>query len=238
MMDLKPAVFLLPGLLCDEAVWPAQRKALAPLARCVVPSWGGLSSIGEMAQSVLAAAPERFSVIGHSMGGRVALELARLAPDRIDRIALLDTGIDPITPGEAGASERAERMALLELAKTRGMREMGRQWARSMVHPSRLDTPLFDEILDMIERKTPAIFEAQIHALLARPDARGVLASLRCPTLLMCGRQDAWSPLSRHEQMRAMLPASRLVVVEESGHMSTMEQPAAVAGALLQWLKD
>ena len=104
-----------------------------------------------------------------------------------------------------------------------------------MVHPDRLDTPLFAQILDMIERKTPEIFAAQISALLNRPDARGVFAGLKCPTLLMCGRDDAWSPLSRHEQMQAVLPGAELAVIEHSGHMSTMEQPEAVTAALLHW---
>jgi pimeloyl-ACP methyl ester carboxylesterase len=117
------------------------------------------------------------------------------------------------------------------------MREMGRDWARGMVHPARLATPLFGEILDMIERRTPAVFEAQVAALLARPDARPVLQALRCPVLLACGRQDAWSPLSRHEEMLALVPHARLAVIEDSGHMSTMEQPAAVSQALLEWLR-
>lgn len=231
-----PPVVLLPGLLCDETVWLSQQQALAP-APCLIPSFGTLSSITAMARQVLAETPaERFSLAAHSMGGRVALEMMRLAPQRIERLALLDTGIDPLAPGDAGARERTQRRALLELAQREGMRAMGRQWARGMVHPSRLDTPLFEAVLQMIERKTPAIFEAQIQALLARPDARGVLAGVRCPTLLMCGRQDAWSPLARHEQMHALLPASRLVVIEDSGHMSTMEQPAAVSAALAEWL--
>jgi len=238
MSDRRFHVLLLPGLLCDEAVWVQQREALSPIADCVVPSFGALASIADMAHSVLAAAPsQRFSLVGHSMGGRVALEMARLARDRIERLALLDTGIDAKAPGEAGEREHEGRMALLQLARERGMREMGRQWARGMVHPSRLESPLFEEILDMIERSTPAVFEAQIGALLGRPDAREVLASLRCPTLLMCGRQDGWSPLERHERMQAMLPGSNLVAIEDCGHMSTMEQPQAVSRALAEWLQ-
>lgn len=233
----RPCVVLLPGLLCDDAAWTAQREALA-FADCVVPSYDALDSIAGMARGVLASVPAAtFSLAGHSMGGRVALEVARLAPQRLERLALLDSGVDPIAEGADGERERAQRMALLDLARQRGMREMGRQWARGMVHPSRLDSPLFEEILDMIERKTPAVFEAQIRALLGRPDARDVLSTMRCPTWLMCGRQDAWSPLARHQQMQALLPRSRLVVIEDSGHMSTMEQPAAVSTALVEWMR-
>jgi pimeloyl-ACP methyl ester carboxylesterase len=94
---------------------------------------------------------------------------------------------------------------------------------------------VFEEILAMIERSTPERFAAQQNALLARPDARPVFAALRCPTLLVCGRQDAWSPLERHERMQQALPHARLVVIEDAGHMTTLEQPEAVSSALLQW---
>jgi pimeloyl-ACP methyl ester carboxylesterase len=231
-------IVLLPGLLCDDAAWTPQQRELASHGRCIVPDYGALASITAMGECVLDASPGRFSLAGHSMGGRVALEVVRLAPERVERIALLDTGIDPIPPGEAGASEREQRMALLRIAEEHGMRAMGRQWARGMVHPDRIDTPLFEAILDMIERKTPAVFEAQIRALLDRPDARATFAALGVPTLLVCGRQDAWSPLARHEKMHATLPGSRLAVIEDSGHMTTMEQPDEVANVLLDWLDD
>ncbi|MBO9514757.1 MAG: alpha/beta hydrolase [Variovorax sp.] len=233
----RSCVVLLPGLLCDEAVWPHQRAALAP-ADCFIPSYGLANDIGEMARGVLASVPaQRFSLAGHSMGGRVALEIVRLAPERVERLALLDTGIEPIAAGDAGTLERDKRMALLRIAREQGMRAMGEQWARGMVHPRRLETPVFAEILDMIERRTPEVFEAQIQALLGRPDATPVLAALRCPTLILCGRQDAWSPFERHERMHRMCPGSALVAIEESGHMSTMEQPEAVSRALLDWMR-
>lgn len=166
----------------------------------------------------------------------MALEIVRMAPQRVERLALLDTGMEPIATGEAGASERAKRMALLHKAHEHGMREMGGQWARGMVHPGRLDTPLFEEVLDMVARFTPAIFAAQIDALLGRPDATTVLQALNCPTLLVCGRQDLWSPLSRHERMQELCPGAELVVIEDSGHMSTMEQPEQVSKALADWM--
>lgn len=232
-------LLLLPGLLCDKRVWAYQAEALSSHANCIVPNYGALDSISAMAKSVLSAAPEGpLMVAGHSMGGRVALEIARQAPRRISRMALLDTGTEPIADAQAAADERAQRMALLQTARHGGMRAMGEQWARGMVHPAHLGTPVFETILAMIERSTPEIFQAQVHALLARPDARPVFSALQCPTLLVCGRQDIWSPLARHEKMQRELPHSRLTVIEDSGHMTPMEQPEAVSLALLQWLKE
>ncbi len=231
---------LLPGLLCDEAIWREQIAALQGM-HCIVPDYGAADALTAMAEGVLARldAP-RFALAGHSMGGRVALEIARLAPERITRIALMDTGIAPLATGEAAEREVAGRMALLTTARTEGMRAMGQQWAHGMVHASQLASPLFADILDMIERKTPDIFAAQQNALMHRPDATEVLTQLRCPVLLLCGRHDAWSPLARHEDMlrscqAAGVPA-RLVVIENSGHMTTMEQPQAVTAALRDWL--
>ncbi|APW38674.1 alpha/beta hydrolase [Rhodoferax koreense] len=236
-----PALLLLPGLLCDQAVWAAQSVALASLARCVVPDYGMSDSIEAMARLALQAAPApRFALAGHSMGGRVALEIMRLAPERVERLALLDTGYQPLPDGSAAEHERAQRYALLATARGHGMRAMGEAWALGMVHPTRLADRLpgdvFEEILAMIERKSPDIFAAQIQALLARPDATPVLGGIACPTLVACGRQDTWSPLARHVQMADRIPGARLAVVEESGHMATMERPVAVSGLLADWL--
>lgn len=229
-------VLMLPGLLCDDAVWQFHRRALAP-ARCVVADYGMLDSIGAMAESVLATLePGAWMVLGHSMGGRVALELARRAPERVESMVLMDTGVDAIASGEAGNAEREKRFALLERARQQGMRAMGETWARGMVHPDHIGTPVFDAILDMIERKTIDMFKAQINALLARPDAQDVLQGIDCPLLIACGRQDAWSPLERHQRMQAMQPRAELAVIEQSGHMTTMEQPEAVAALLTAWL--
>jgi len=233
----RPTVVLLPGLLCDQATWAEQCDALASSARCVVPSYGLRDSIEAMARGVLdEAGTERFALVGHSMGARVALEIMRLAPQRVLRLALFDTGLDPIAPGVEGERERAQRGALVALARGQGMRAMGLQWAPGMVLPAHRDAPMFERVLAMIERKTPEVFEAQVRALLGRPDARAVFTGITCPVLIGCGRQDAWSPLARHEQMQRLLPGSRLIVIEDSGHMSPMEQPGAVAQALVEWM--
>jgi pimeloyl-ACP methyl ester carboxylesterase len=228
---------LLPGLMCDAAVWASQVEALGSQATFHVPHYGECDSLAAMAEHAIATAPSgRFALAGHSMGGRVAFEILRRAPERVERLALLDTSYHPLPAGAAGEAERAQRHALLETARTRGMRTMAREWASGMVHPSRLGTPLFEAVLDMIERSSPTVFAAQIEALLARPDVTALLGAIRCPTLVLCGRDDAWSPLSRHEFMCARIAGAQLVVVENCGHMSTMEQPAAVSAALAAWL--
>lgn len=233
----KPVLLLLPGLLCDQANWAAQCEALAGLADCRVPDYRALDSIEAMAGHVLDVAPSgRFALAGHSMGGRVALEVLRRAPERVDRLALLDTGFKGLDAGDAGEKERAGRHALLSRARAEGMRAMGAQWARGMVHPSRIDTPVFEAILHMIDRNTPGMFAAQIQALLNRPDASALLPRIACPTLLLCGRDDLWSPLARHEDMQRLISGARLEVIEASGHMTTMEQPQVVSAALAGWL--
>lgn len=231
-----PTVLLLPGLLCDEAVWADIRPALGGQA-AIVAAYGALDSLVAMARHAIALAPPGpLAVAGHSMGGRVALEILRLVPERVQRLVLMDTGIDPRPRGAPGDAEQAQRLALVNQARQEGMRAMGRAWASGMVHPRRLGTPLFDDILAMIERKTPEVFAAQQHALLTRPDARPLLPTIACPTMVLCGRHDAWSPLARHVEMHQLVPGSALVVIEECGHMCTMEQPEAVAAALRRGL--
>ncbi|MGF6963062.1 pimeloyl-ACP methyl ester carboxylesterase [Paraburkholderia sp. WC7.3g] len=189
-----------------------------------------------MAQFVLDSVPGRFAVAGHSMGGRVAFEVVRLAPSRVTRLALLDTGYQARQNGPAGEEEKTSRLRLLDIASREGMRAAGIEWTLGMVRTETLDTPVYQAILDMIERSSPDLFEAQIHALLTRPDATPVLSEIRCPTLLLCGREDRWSPVARHEVMHKAIENSVMCVVEEAGHMVTMEQPAAVNAALRDWL--
>lgn len=228
---------LLPGLVCDAGVWEAQTQAFASRLRCHVPDYGLHDSLAAMARHVLDTAPaERFALAGHSMGGRVALEVLRLAPQRVQALALLDTGTHPLAPGDVGARERAGRMGLLQTAERKGMRAMAEQWAKPMVHPARHGTPLFDAVLRMLERSSPEQYAAQINALLHRPDAAPLLPSLRCPTLVLTGREDLWSPPEQHERMAAAIAGAQLCIVEQCGHMSTMEQPRVVNAALERWL--
>jgi pimeloyl-ACP methyl ester carboxylesterase len=238
-LAVKKPLILVPGLLCDAAVWAAQAAALADIADVRVANNGEVDSLVRLAEAVIAGAPPRFAVAGHSMGGRIALEIARRVPDRLIGLALLDTGFEALAPGTAGQREVAGRHELLEKARREGMRSMARAWVQGMVYPPRLsDADLIDRILDMFERRTPDLYALQIKALLSRPDATSVLPAIRCPTLVLCGREDEWAPPSRHDLMAKSIPAGRLEVIPECGHMAPMERPEAVSAALRRWLES
>jgi len=223
-------VFLLPGLLCDETIWSGQRDALGEFADVGIPDFRYVNSIPAMAQLVLDAAPKRFSVAGHSMGGRVALEVFRMAPDRVERLALLDTGVHP-----RAAGEESKRGELVDLARSQGMAALAARWLPPMLHNNH--SALLPTLTEMVIRSTPETFANQQRALLDRPDARTVLPLIQCPTLVLCGRQDTWSPVSQHEEIAAAIPQAKLVIVDDCGHMSPVEQPAAVTNALREWLR-
>ncbi|MGF6274201.1 pimeloyl-ACP methyl ester carboxylesterase [Massilia sp. UYP11] len=226
-------IYLLCGLLCDDVVWEAQARELARDHDVRVISFLQHDSLAAMAAHVLAGAPASFALAGHSMGGRVALEVMRQAPHRVERLALLDTGYEAAVPGEV---ER--RAVLVEQALAQGTAAIARTWGLPMLAPHRRDDPaVVQPVLDMVGRMTGAIYAAQTRALLSRPDATGVLQGVDCPTLVLCGRQDGWSPPERHERMAALLPRPPLLrLLDECGHMAMMEQPAAVLAALREWL--
>ncbi|KRB97748.1 hypothetical protein ASE11_12945 [Hydrogenophaga sp. Root209] len=230
-------LFLVPGLMCDAAVWQPVLPALSPGRACHVIDHGNADSLEQMARQLLTTAPARFAIAGHSMGARVALEVLRQAPERVSRVALLDTGYLARAAGAAGEEETHKRLALLDVARKQGVRAMALQWVRGMVHPQRLsDAALMEAIVTMFERKSAETFERQLRALLQRPDASGVLRSIQVPSLVMCGRQDSWAPVAQHQAMHALIPGAALDVVENAGHMAPMEQPDAVASLLLRWL--
>ncbi len=217
-------------------VWTHASAQLESHASVTIPDYGLLDSLGAMAEKVLREAPPRFALAGHSMGGRVALEILRRAPERVAALALLDTGVAPLAAGEAGEREAAGRHELLALAREQGMAAMAARWVQGMVWAPRLsDTALVQGVVDMFARRSADMFAAQIRALLARPDAGSLLAGIRCPTLVMCGEQDSWAPAARHREMAEKIPGARLVLVPECGHMCTLERPEQVTHALHEW---
>ncbi len=224
-------VLLIPGLLCDRVVWEPVITALGGDAE--VADLSTQDNLTRMAQDCLAAYPGPLRVAGHSMGARVAMEMARLAPDRIERLVLLDTGIHPLKEGEV--EKRAEVVAF---AHENGMAALAERWLQGMVHePNRADAALMKTLTDMVLRKDPDLHERQIKALTDRPDASAYLAEIRCPVLLVVGREDQWSPLSQHQDMLDLLPDARLEVIDDAGHFAPLERPDAVADVTAAFLR-
>jgi pimeloyl-ACP methyl ester carboxylesterase len=225
---------LLPGLLCDAALWAPQVTALSERHHIWVADLTRHDSIAEMAAAVLREAPvERFALAGLSMGGYVAQAVVRQSPRRVERLALLDTRARPDEPEE---TER--RRALMELAqRERGFVPVTNRMLPLLVHPSRVkDEPLVRTIRGMAERVGLAAYLRQQTAIIGRPDFRPSLPSIRCPTLVLCGREDALTPLAFHEEIAAAIPGAELRAIEACGHLSTLERPEEVNAALRAWL--
>ncbi len=232
-MSKRPRLLLLPGLISDRIVWRATIDLLSPMMPVAVGDLTSQDSITAMAEDMLARHDGPLHVAGHSMGGRVALEMLRLAPDRVLRLALLNTGINPKKEGE-----EEKRQAMIDFAHAHGMTALAARWLPPMLAPGREQDPAIMALLTaMVERSTPEIHERQMRALLARPDGREAAAAITCPLLLVVGRQDAWSPVAQHEEIAAAATGTRakLVVVEDAGHFAPVEQPGAVADALAAW---
>ncbi|MGH9645506.1 MAG: alpha/beta fold hydrolase [Bryobacteraceae bacterium] len=232
------SLVLLPGFLCDQTVWRHQMVGLKDVADAVCMKWEAEhNSIVAMAEAVLRWAPPTFALAGHSMGGRVAFQVYRLAPERVTKIAVLNTGSDARPAGDPGVAEESSRRKLLTIARSQGMRAMAIEWLKGMLPPYRQDdAPLVEEIIAMFERKSPDLFEVQMLALLGRPNATPLLTGIPCPALVLTGRDDAWSPPARHLDMAQLIPKSELVLVPKCGHMSTMERPDEVTAAMRHWL--
>jgi len=228
----RPVLALLCGLLCDEDIWRDVIAALNTEVDVRIFSFPGFSSLADMASHVLACVQGPFAVAGHSMGGRVALEVVRRGGGRVSGIALLNTGVHP--PAE---HETATRGRLVSVARTAGMSALAAEWLPPMLNQSGPARPeMRARLTAMVERSAPESFAAQVRALLTRPDAAPVLGGLEVPTLLLTATGDTWSPPQQHEAMREVCPRAELIVVPEAGHMLPVEQPIAVAAALDRWL--
>lgn len=223
-------LLVLPGLICDSRTFAAQLAAFEHAIPAA--DYGLAATIGAMAERVLASAPAHFSLLGHSMGARVALEIVRHAPERVLRLALVSTGVHLPTP-----EEPSKRHFLRDLGRAEGMTALVDAWLPPMVAPSRRNDPSFLAPLRgmCIDAGLPR-FEAQIAALLGRPEVESLLPQLSCPVLVAVGEEDRWSPPAQHAAMAARIPGARLVVVEGAGHMLPVEAPGALNDAIADWL--
>jgi protocatechuate 4,5-dioxygenase alpha subunit len=222
-----PKTLLIPGIVSDAFVWHAVTDRVA----ATVADVSTQTTITAMAQDLLARHPGRLIVVGHSMGGRVAMEMARLAPSRLAGIALLNTGMHPRRDGE-----EAKRQAKIDLAHTHGMSALADSWLPGMMATDRTPDPtLLADLKAMVCRFSPEIHERQLRALLSRPDAALTMPAWTGPLLLLTGAQDAWSPVAQHREIAALCPQARLEVIEDAGHFAPVEQADIVGEILAKW---
>lgn len=231
-MSIGLNLIMVPGLLCDAALWAHQTRHLSDIAECHVATVSEADTVEDMASTMLAGAPDRFALAGLSMGGYVCHAIMRQAPERVIKLALLDTSARADTPEQT--ERRRQLISMSEVGKFRGVTD---RLLPLFVAPDRLgDDELTGEIKAMAQRVGADAFYRQQNAIMARPDSRGQLADYDLPALIACGRQDALTPLDLHEEMAAAMPAARLVAIEDCGHLSTLEQPQAMTALLRQWL--
>ncbi|WP_417210320.1 alpha/beta fold hydrolase [Antarctobacter sp.] len=222
-----PQLILVPGLLNDADLWREQVAALSDVARPEVADITQSETLAALAEDVLARAEVRFALAGFSLGGIVALEIMRRAPERVSHLALLDTTPLPDDPDRA-----AERARLVATARSHDkFHGFGERMLRSYLAPENLkNAAMADRVRAMTKRLGPDVFIRQ--SGIDRPDSRASLGSITCPTLILCGEHDAWTPATVHRDMAVAIPNSQLVIVPGSGHLTPIEQPAAVSRAL------
>ena len=229
-----PTLVLLPGLLCDGRIWQTQTEALADVAQCVIADLSQDDSILALAARVLqhVQAPQ-FCLAGHSMGGYVALELMRQAPQRVQRLALIST-----QAGGDSEAVRARRLGLIELASRGRFVGVTDRLLPMLMHRTGLrDARSVALVKDMAREIGIAGFLRQQQAILSRTNSEPFLADIQCPTLILCGEQDALTPLAQHTFMANAIKNAQFKVIADCGHLPMLEQPAACAATLRDWLR-
>lgn len=231
-MNTVPLLFL-PGLLCDEALWAQQMHALTDIATPQVADFTQDDSVAAMARRALAAAPERFALAALSMGGYVALEILRQAPERVLRLALFDTSAAP--DDDARAARRRAAIASLAHGKFAGVTQ---QLLPQLVQPRHVDGPVGQVVRDMAARVGQDAFVRQQTAILGRPDSRPLLGQVRVPTLIAVGDSDQLTPLAEARVMHEGIAGSTLHVFEDCAHLPPLEWPEATTAVLREWLTE
>src|ERR1700738_973245 len=226
-------ILLVPGLSCSPRLYAAQMPALWRFGPVTVADHTRDDTMAAIAGRILAAAPPRFALAGLSMGGYIALEIIRQAADRVEKLALLDTGSRADTP-----EATAKRHANIALAQNGRFDDVIGPQFPLYVHPARQnDAALKADYLAMCHDVGPEAYVRQQKAIMERVHSRPLLAAIRCPTLVLVGEQDAATPPALSDEMAAAIPGARLAKIAACGHLSTMERPEAVTQELVAWLE-
>lgn len=229
---LEPVVFL-PGLLCDQALWREQVDALSDIAAPMIADLTLDDTVEAMARRTLAVAPPRFSLVSLSMGGYVAFEIMRQAPERVRRLALIDTSARGDTP-----LRTAQRRAGIESLRHGAFLGITRKLLGELVDPSHLEDEVAASMRAMALRVGKQAFLRQQHAIMQRPDSTALLREIGVETMVVVGAGDRVTPVDHAREMHALIPRSTLHVIPACGHMPALEEPAQLNALLRGWLLD
>ena len=226
------SLVLVPGLLCDEDLWFDQIRSLSNVTKISVADTLSDDSIIEMAARLLANAPAEIALAGLSMGGYVALEVMRQAPERVTRLALLSTNAQ-----QDDAEKSRTRRGLIALAEKGKFKGVSPRLLPMLLHESQLnDSVLCSRVVKMAARVGKDCFVRQQKAIMSRSDSRKNLHLIKVPTIVICGREDLLTSLSQHEELTKIIPGAELNVIDHCGHLPTMEHPHEVTSLLRSWM--
>ncbi len=225
------SLILVPGLICDDKVWAYARTHLSEIADCRTVPADEADTMQGLAKAVLDTAPETFAIAGFSMGGYVALEVLRQAPERVARLALLDTSSRADTPEKA-----AGRNAAIADCDEGRFDDLLDRFIPLLLHTDRMAEPLAAQVRAMGHRVGPELFARRHRAMLTRTDARDLLAATDIPVRAIVGRSDALTSVEEHQEIADLAPRGRLSIVEDCGHMPPLERPQAATALLRDWL--
>jgi pimeloyl-ACP methyl ester carboxylesterase len=234
MSAIQVPVILIPGLLCTADLFAPQLKALKPEFAVGVAEHRSHSTLEGIAARILASAPSTFALAGLSMGGYIAFEVLRQAPHRVTKLALLDTNSRADRPDQLES-----RAAIVALARAEGLAAVNKRLLPLLIHQRRQTDAVLSATIDKMAADTGVeAFARQQDAIAARPDNRPFLATIKVPTTIIVGAEDALTPVKVHEEMHSLIAGSTLHIIPDCGHLSTLEQPEAVNGLLLAWLNS
>ncbi len=223
---------LVPGLTCTARLYAPQIAALWPFGQVTVTDHRRDDDMAAIAARILSNAPPRFALCGLSMGGYIAFAMMRLAPERIVKLALLDTSARPDTPEQTAG--RKTQIAMAQSGRYGEIPDLS--ISRYLNAKHQRDEHLTAIVRQMIAETGPEAFVRQLNAIMLRPDSRPLLASIKCPTLVLVGADDVATPPELNKEIAAGIPGAKLTVVPDSGHLTTLEQPDALNAALAEWL--
>jgi len=226
-------ILLIPGLLCSEEIFAPQLPALWPHGPVTIASTLAGDTIPDMAARILAQAPPRFALVGVSMGGYIAFEIMRQAPERVMKLALICTSAWPDLPKQTAA-----RRKMVAQARAVGFERFLALGADALTHPNRMGDPDLNAASIRMGRVVGLEgFVRQTEAVIARADSRPLLGSIKVPTVVIVGDLDPLTPMMLSEEMAEMIPGAKLVIAPDCGHVITLERPEVVNAALAEWLE-